>query len=228
MITSKYYKPEILSCPKCKSKLIYRYAISKRTIYYSNGRQSKIHNLAYSCPECKDDRLYSSQTANKIAFRGYTYSNKVICMIAKLKNNHKTREEICDYCYTKGINISDRNVDNLYKKYLECITIDEQSNIIEAYDAMIREFGQIRLSIDLITIENSIFVMIYDYFNLNLLGFKEFQGVNDPSLEPYLKKFLSPDLNITVIASIRKDAVFIPLLKSLCPAKTKFIAFVKY
>lgn len=227
MIASKYYKPEILCCPKCKSKLVYRYAISNRTVCYSNGKQSKIHNLAYSCPVCQD-YLYSSQTANKIAFRGYTYSNKVICMIAKLKNNHKTREDICDYCYSKGINISDRNVDNLYKKYKECLSIDSKAKTAEAYEAMLKEFGQIRLSIDLITIEDSVFILVYDYFKLDLLGLKEFSGLRDSKVVPYLKIFLQPELNITVITSVRKDAVFIPLLKSLCPPKTKFISFVKY
>ncbi len=228
MIASKYYKPEVLTCPKCKSKLIYRYAISKKTVCYSNGKKSKIHNLAYSCPNCKDSNLYSSQTANKIAFRGYTYSNKVICMIAKLKNNHMSREEICDYCYTKGISISDRNVDNLYKKYIECRDIDTNEKILKAYERMMLTFGQIRLSVDLITIEDSSFVIIYDYFELELLGFREFHGLDDPDLAPYLKLFMSPNLNITLIASIRKDSIFIPLLKSLCPAKTKFVPFVKY
>ena len=34
----KSYKPEILNCPFCKTKLIYKHAVSNKVIQFSNGR----------------------------------------------------------------------------------------------------------------------------------------------------------------------------------------------
>ncbi|MDE6408061.1 MAG: hypothetical protein K2K50_05600, partial [Anaeroplasmataceae bacterium] len=133
MSVSKYYKPEILLCPKCGSKLVYRYAISNKLIYFTNGKHVHIHNLGYGCNTCKDNQIYFSQTANKLAFKGYTYSAKIICTIAILKEKNMSREEICDYFFTKNIEISDRNVDNLYRKYQECIKLDHKELISKAY-----------------------------------------------------------------------------------------------
>lgn len=228
MIASKYYKPEILICPKCGNKLSYRHAVSNKLIYFTSGKRVRIHNLGYSCPSCKDNQIYFSQTANKLAFKGYTYSAKIICTVAKLKEKNMSREEICDYFFTKNIEISDRNVDNLYAKYLECISLDHKELISKAYKAMLDEYGQIRLSIDLITVTGTIFVILYDYFTSEMLAFMHFEGVGDPELYLFLSKYIRKDLNITVIASIRRDAYFIPMIKKLCPSKTKFIAFDKF
>ncbi|MDE6655441.1 MAG: hypothetical protein K2J85_00445 [Anaeroplasmataceae bacterium] len=227
MITTKYYKPEILTCPKCDSKLIYRHAVSNKLIYFTNGKQFHIHNLGYSCPKCKDNQIYVSQTANKLAFRGYRYSTKIVCTIAKLKEKQMSREEICDYFFAKNIEISDRNVDNLYRKYQECIQLDYEELIPNAYKRMLEDFGQIRLSIDLVTITGTIFVIIYDYFNLEMLAFVRFEGLEDPKLEEFLSRYIQKEFNITIIASIRRDAAFIPLLKKLSPSTTRFIAYSK-
>lgn len=225
---SKYYKPEILRCAKCGAKLRYRHAVSNKLIYFTNGKRIHIHNLGYSCPECKDNVIYFSQTANKFAFKGYTYSAKIVCTIAKLKEKQKSREEICDYFYSKGIEISDRNVDNLYGKYQEYLQLNHQELIPAAYKAMQDSFGQIRLSIDLITVMGSCFVILYDYFTSNMLAFVRFESLEDSALEAFLSTYLKSDLNITVVASIRKDSYFIPMLKRLCPKTTKFIAFNKF
>ncbi|MDE7213209.1 MAG: hypothetical protein K2N42_01355, partial [Anaeroplasmataceae bacterium] len=95
MAVSRYYKPEVLVCPKCGNKLVYRHAVSNKLIYFSSGKQIHIHNLGYSCKECKDNQIYFSQTANKLALKGYTYSTKIICIIAMLKEKQLSREEIC-------------------------------------------------------------------------------------------------------------------------------------
>ncbi|MDE6241126.1 MAG: hypothetical protein K2M08_01755 [Anaeroplasmataceae bacterium] len=228
MSVSKYYKPEILTCPKCGNKLSYRYAISNKLIYFTNGKHSHIHNLGYGCKNCQDNQIYFSQTANKLAFKGYTYSAKIICTIAVLKERNMSRDEICDYFFAKNIEISDRNVDNLYRKYQECLELNHKELIPKAYEDMLNTYNQIRLSIDLITVFGSVFVIFYDYFKSDMLAFMRFEGVEDPKLKEFLVQYLRKDMNITVIASIRKDAYFIPMLKNLCPAKTKFIAFNKF
>lgn len=227
-VVSKYYKPEILACPKCGAKLVYRHAVSNKLIYFTNGKRIRIHNLGYSCPACKDEAIYVSQTANKLAFKGYTYSAKIVCMVAKLKEQHLSREEICDYFFSKNIEISDRNVDNLYAKYKECLQIEYQSLIPLAYKKMLDTYGQIRLSIDVVTVGGTVFLILYDYFTTDMLAFMRFESIEDPKLYAFLASYIQPDLNITVIASIRRDAIFIPKLKKLCPAKTKLISFNKF
>lgn len=226
MNISKYYKPEILICPKCGGKLTYKYAVSNKLIYFTNGKQMRIHNLGYGCPECKDNEVYVSQTATKLAFKGYTYSAKIICLIAKLKEKQMSREEICDYFFSKNIEISDRNVDNLYQKYLECLKLNSKELVLSAYKTMLDRYREIRISIDLITISGTYFVIVYDYFSSNMLGMARFDGF-DEKMEEFLMIFINKNYEISVIASIRRDQSFIPLLKRLVGTKTKFISFVK-
>ncbi len=225
---SKIYKPELIECPYCKTKLVYCYAISNKLVYFSSGKRIRIKNLAYACPKCNTHEVYVSQTANKISFKGYSYSTKVVCMIDQLKEKHKSREEICDYFFNKNIEISDRNVDNLYHKFLEFLNLDASYTISNAYETMLSKYKEIRLSIDMITICGTIYIIVYDFFTTNLLALKKFSSVTSPKLEEFLMSFLNKDLNITYIATIRKDAIFFPLLKRLCPSHTKFISYQKF
>lgn len=223
----KNYKPEILTCPNCGSKLYYRHTVSDKLVYFSNGKRIRIKNLGYSCPKCAD-HIYLSQTANKLCFRGYTYSAKLVCMIARLKKQHMSREDICDYFFSKNIEISDRNVDNLYHKYLSLSNINYLEVIPKAYEEMLKKYNQIRLSIDLITIEDEIDVVVYDYFTTEVLALRAFAREDEDGIHNFLASFLNQNLNITLIATIRKDNFFVPMLKSLCPSTTKFIAFSKF
>lgn len=224
----KNYKPEILYCPICNNRLTYRYSVSNKLIQFTSGKKMRIRNLGYSCLKCQNPTIYFSQTANKFTLRNYTYSIKIICTIAKLKEKKMSREEICDYFYSKNIEISDRNVDNLYKAFLKLMAIDEKITFPKAFEEMLSKYHQIRLSIDLVTVNESAFVIVYDYFTGLPLAFKCFNTILDPNLELFLSSFLSKDKNITVIASIRKDDIFIPLLKRFCPNNTRFIAFNKF
>lgn len=224
----KNYKPEILSCPFCCSKLSYRYTVSNKLVQFSNGKIFRIKNLGYGCVKCNDHRIYVSQTANKLCFKGYTYSAKILCLIAYYKRKHMSRDSICDILSTKGIDISDRNIDILYQKFEQYSLQDAQLAIAAAYQKMLDEYQQIRLSIDVITIFEKVFIIVYDFFSCELLTIKTFETIMDDRIKIFLASFLSKDKNITVIASIRKDTVFIPLLKELCPSTTKFIAFNKF
>lgn len=224
----KNHKPEILVCPLCGSKLVYRYTVSNKLIQFTSGKVFRIKNLGYSCPNCNNHHIYVSQTANKLCFKGYTYSTKIVCWVAYYKEKRLGRDAICDIFSMKGIEMSDRNVDILYQKYLSYATLDPQQMIWGAYERMQAEFHQIRLSIDVITVEERVFIVVYDFFSCEVLALQSFQTIKDEKLKVFLATFLNPNLNITVIASVRKDSVFIPMLKSLCPETTKFIPFNKY
>ena len=226
-VICKVYKPEIMQCPICGSKLVYCYAISNKLVYFTSGKRFRIKNLGYSCPHCNNN-IYFSQTANKLCFKGHSYSAKVFCLIAYFKWLGKSRNEICDYFSQKEIDISDRNVDNLYNKFQKLYNDDYQNKIDSAIKNMLTKFNEIRFSIDVITINKVVFIILYDFFTGEILALKKFDTITDPEIENFLKIFINKENNITIIATIRKDAVFVPLLKKLVPAKTKIIAFNKF
>lgn len=225
----KIYKPEILTCPICNSNLKYKYTISNKVVQFTSGKIFRIKNLGYGCISCNDSNIYFSQTANKLCFKGYTYSAKVVCMIAYYKSKHLGREGICDILASKGIEISDRNIDILYSKYKNIYNQDYDTIIKKAYENMMKKYNEIRISVDLITIENIYYVVLYDFFTSDKLAIWTFDEMSFEALESTFSKYINENLKISIIASIRntKDNKFIPILKRLSP-KSKFIAFTKF
>lgn len=227
----KNYHPEIMTCPFCKAKLIYRHAISNKTVQFTSGKYFRVRNLGYSCPKCNDNHIYFSQTANKLCFKGYTYSAKIVCMIDYYKSKHYSRSNICDILAAKSIEISDRNIDIIYKKQKELFENDHNRIILENYDSMLKEFNQICLSIDCITVEDTRYIIMYNYFTgLKLVIWKvkvdKFESFINNTLSTYINK----TFKISVIVSIRnlKGGVFIPMLKLLAPNDCKFISYDKF
>lgn len=222
----KNYKPEIAFCPKCNRKLVYRYPISDKVVQFSNGKKIRIKNLAYGCPSCR--WVFVSQTANKLSLKGYTYSTKIACMVDDYKKKHWSRETICDFFAGKNIEISDRNIDMLYHKMQKLLALDGAVTIPSAYQKMIDRFSTIRLAVDLISLEERRYVLVYDFFTADLLAIRCFWTLDDPDLKVFLERFLKKDLPISMIVSIRKDAQLVPLMRQLCPPTTKFLSFNKF
>lgn len=226
---TKIYKPELLTCPICNNNLKYCYTISNKVVQFSSGKTIRIKNLGYKCPSC-NDIVFFSQTANKLAFRGYTYSAKVICMIDYEKTiNHRGRETICDILDNKNIEISDRNVDIIHKKFKEIYDQDYDKIIKDAYKKMMDKFNEIRISLDLITVNEISYVIMYDFFTGNILAIWKFNGMDDPKLIETLSKYINDEYNITTIFSVRGYvSKFVPIIKSLAPKGTKVYPFLKF
>ena len=226
---TKIYKPELLTCPICNNNLKYCYTISNKVVQFSSGKTIRIKNLGYKCPNC-NDIVFFSQTANKLAFRGYTYSAKVICIIDYEKTiNHRGRETICDILDNKNIEISDRNVDIIHKKFKEIYDHDYDKIIKEAYKEMMDKFNEIRISLDLITVNEISYVIMYDFFTGNILAIWKFDGMDDPKLIETLSKYVNDEYNITTIFSVRGYvSKFVPIIKSLAPKGTKVYPFLKF
>ncbi len=223
---TKIYKPEILTCPFCNSKLKYKYTVSNKVVQFTSGKYFRIKNLGYGCPNC-NDIVYFSQTANKLCFKGCTYSAKIVCTIDYYKSLHKGREEICDILVSKGIEISDRNVDVLYEKFLKYYNQDYDSLINESFSNMQRMFNEVRISIDLITINQVYYVIIYDYFTSNKLAIWKFNSFDE--MRSMFKRYLTNDFNITYIVTIRniKNNKMLSIIREFVP-KVKMIAFNKF
>lgn len=226
----KNYHPEIMNCPFCNTKLKYCYAVSNKAVQFTSGKCFRIRNFGYKCPSCNDEHVYFSQTANKLCFKGYTYSAKVICMIDYYKSKHLGRESICDLLSLKGIEISDRNVDTIYKKLSLFEASDYDKRIKDAYEVMLKSYNQIRISIDCIGIEEKRYIILYDYFTGAKLALWKILKKDTTSFEAEISKYINKDLNISYIVSVRnlKGGDFVPLIKKLAPSSCKIIAFEKF
>lgn len=225
-IIRKNYKPEFLVCPKCGEKLKYIYSTSAKTITFTMGKKMYIKNLGYICPCCQD-HIYVSQTATKFALPNIHYSSKICFMIYYYKLLGYSREKICDTLMYNNIQISDRNIDNLFNK-LDILIKTNYTNLIKyEYETSLEEFKQIRLSIDLISYNKKRLIVIRNQFTNVIIGCYYFNSIEDPKIKEILSLYINKDLPITNIITIRKDDVFIPLLKSLAPNKTKFNSFLK-
>ncbi len=224
----KSYKPEVLTCPICKTKLVYKHAVSNKVIQFSNARFIRIKNLGYACPKCDNQNIYFSQTATKLAFKGSTYSAKTVCMIDYYKKKNYGREEICDLLTSKGLIISNRNVDIIHKKFAEYLNHDFDKIIKEAYQNMLDKYKEIRISVDLITVNELCYVILYDYFTSEKLAIWCVNGLDDPKLEEYLNEYISDKYNITVVVTIRNVSKFYSMVKKNLSASTKIISFEKF
>ena len=223
----KVYKPEIMECPKCNSKLTFAYTASNKVIQFSSGKIIKIKNMAYKCLNCNDGNIYSSLTAHKMSFKGYTYSTKVICTIEYYKSIHKSREEICDMLAGKDVEISDRNVDIIYKKIKSIMALDYDTLIKESYERQMKEFNEIRVAVDLVTINQAYYVIYYDYFNGDILALWKADGLDDPKLHELLKKYLA-NPNIKYVITVRPQSKLYGILKTYSPNTSKFLSFAKF
>ncbi len=226
---TKIYKPEILICPICGNNLKYCYTISNKTVQFSSGKTIRIKNLGYKCPRCNDD-VFFSQTANKLAFKGYTYSAKTVCIIDYEKTvNKKGREAICDFLANKNIEISDRNVDIIYKRFKEIIERNHDEIIKEAFSNMMNKYNEIRICLDLISVNEKSYVIMYDFFTGNIIGLWRFNGVEDEALKDTLAKYIENNDDISTIFSVRGYvSKFVPIIKSMISKKTKVYAFLKF
>ncbi len=229
---TKIYKPEITHCPLCGTKLMYRYTVSNKVIQFYDGGSSRVKNLGYSCsnPDCTHPEIiYTSQTASKLCIKGYTYSAKVLATISYYKQKHMSRDEICDKLVEQGIEISDRNIDIIYEKYKEKLEMDYKKNIDVEYNYMMREYGQIMISIDAISIDDgkAKLVSVRNFFTSNQIGLHLFEE-KSPNDYDFLDEYLDKKWNITVIATVRRITGFFPEVEKRAKADVKYIHYLKY
>lgn len=222
----KVYKPEIMFCPKCGTKFRYAFTTSNKVVQFSTGQHRKIKNLAYRCPNCLDGHIYVSNTANKLAFKGYSYSSKVVCMIDYYKTQHYSREKICEQFENRGIEISDRNIDIIYKMFLSHYDSNYDEIIKASYKQMEEDYGEIRVSVDCIVINEVSYIIFYNFFTCDMLAIWKFYSEDE--IEEMLSKYINSDYNITMIITVRPGRKLYNILKRFTPKDVKFIAYEKF
>ena len=143
--------------------------------------------------------------------------------------NKKGREAICDFLANKNIEISDRNVDIIYKRFKEIIERNHDKIIKEAFSNMMNKYNEIRICLDLISVNEKSYVIMYDFFTGNIIGLWRFNGVEDEALKDTLAKYIENNDDISTIFSVRGYvSKFVPIIKSMISKKTKVYAFLKF
>lgn len=223
------FKPEIMECPFCGGHLSYRYTLSNKVIQFSDGSYIRVKNLGYGCNHCSHDSIvYSSATASKMCIKGYTYSRRVIDMIYYYKEKHYSRDAICDVLWGQGLEISDRNVDAIYNKYYKVFDVDYDSILEMNYEQMMKEFQEIRISIDFIRVEDTRFIHIRNYFTNEQIGNFVVGEITDPKIYTILSKYLDNKYLITYVITIRPMFDFYKIIKNIAPETTNIISYYKY
>jgi hypothetical protein len=223
----KIYKPEIMLCPVCKNNLKYVYTVSNRVVQFSSGKIFRIKNMGYKCPQCNDN-VFFSLTALKLAFKGYTYSAKLSCMVEYYKSKNMTREKICDMFAENDIEISDRNIDMIYNKVKSYLDMDYDTKITEAYSDMMDKFKEIRICLDLITVEKTVYIVMYSYFSGDVIALWKFDSIDDEKIPELLRKYCDNKYNITTIVTVRPQFRFYGIVKENVPARIKLMSYSKF
>lgn len=227
-IHTKIYKPEIMTCPKCKKNLKYAYTVSFKTIQFTSGKLIKIKNMGYLCPYCNDNIIYPSLTASKLAYKGLTYSCKTLCYIDYYKEKGLSREIIADEFEKMGLIITSRNIDFLYNKFKSYYDKDLESSFDNSFKEMLKEYNEIRLSIDLITIKEKYYILFYNGFNGNIINKYISSSFDDKGLLSLLNKILNNE-KLKYVISVRGNvSPFISIMKSISKSNIKYISYTKF
>ena len=211
------YKPEISVCPLCNTKLEYKYTVSNKVIQFSTGVKYRIKNLGYTCPNelCKANGvIFTSQTATKFCLKGYTYSSKVIGYITILKMEGVSRDKICAKLSMMGIDISDRNIDNIAEREVANLNLDYKKNIQVEYDYMYSRFHNVRISIDSLTVIGKRIVAVRDQYYNHLIGFHLLDENDFDTLKPILHDYLD-DPRVKSIITVRDNTNFYKCLSEV-------------
>lgn len=149
-IESKYFSPEIKTCPECGEKLSYCHPVWRKTISTLDG-EFKIINLGYRCENsnCSNNTVYRSAEAEQHSMKHITYGMDVIAHIGHLRfKEHKTRSEIASLLTDKNVKISERQVQKLYERYALLLRANIEENVKETLKEVVDQSGGLILSID--------------------------------------------------------------------------------
>ena len=86
------------------------------------------------------------------------------------------------------------------------------------------------MAIDLITINSTYYIIVYDYFTSKKLAIWIFDDLESNEVKERLASYIANNHNITVIATVRntKDGKLVPIIKKLVGNTTKLISFNKF
>lgn len=145
-------KPDEKVCELCGSKLkFWTWIIRKFIVTLSIVIRLKSQAMICSnkdCPDHKNKRYYSSKYAHKFALKNSTFGLDVVAFIGfKRSQENRNFDEIHKELEQKGVVISRRNVDKLYKSFEYLIKCSLRNRLAELLPVFKKNGGLI-LSID--------------------------------------------------------------------------------
>ncbi len=114
-----YYKPEIMNCPECESKLRRSHRVWDKYIIQLSGTIYAV-SMGYRCPneDCPMDVVYKSAAAESLSLKYHSFGIDVIAAIGEMRfKENKTLGEVHSQLVTK-VSISEREVHYLIEIYL--------------------------------------------------------------------------------------------------------------
>ena len=93
---------------------------------------------------------------------------------------------------------------------------------------MLTKFNEIRICLDLITVEKKVYIILYSYFSGDILAIWKYDTVEDEELKDRIKKYTDSKYNITTILTIRPHFRFYSIIKENAPSSIKMMSYSKF
>ena len=224
-----HMKPEQKVCEKCGTKLkfytwlIKKFVVTLASVFLVKSESQRCPNI--DCENHKNKVTYASTEGHKYALKKSTFGIDVIAYVGfkRIKEN-KNYEEIHDDLSGKGIKISRRNVDYLYKSFeylIKCSLPEQLKSLKNEFD----KNGGIILSIDGLQPQtgSDLLFVLRDTITAEVLHAVVTHSTDTKTIEELLRIIKKSDIKVKGILSdgqhsIRKavDLVFPKIPYQLC------------
>ncbi len=211
-LAKRNFRPEIVMCPACKTRLRRFATLSQKTVITLQGPIYAVH-CGYRCPKADCNavrRVYRSAECDALALPGFTFGLDVVVLIGHLKlARHQTLDEVhqnlCEKLAAFETTISRREVMYLFEAYCQLLQAAQQQKSgpeWEQWIAQVRENGGLIVSIDGIQPDkgNETIYLVRDVLTGRLLNA---QNVTNSDAQT-LTKVLQPvvELGLPVVGAI--------------------------
>ena len=123
--------------------------------------------------------------------------------------------------------MSDRNVDIINEKYEQMLKVNYLDNIKLEYDYMKKHYGQIRISIDSIRVEDCRVLSVRDSFNNHQIGLHILDASKIDELKEILHHYVD-DPALKAITTVRSFTEFFKILSEVMNKKVEYYYFEKF
>lgn len=227
--TKIHMKPEQNTCEKCGTKLkfctwlIRKFVVTLACVFLVKSESKRCPNE--DCENHKNKVTYASNEGHKYALKKSTFGIDVVAYVGfKRMKENKNYEEIHNDLNEKGIKISRRNVDYLYKSFeylIKCSLTERLKSLKKEFD----KNGGIILSIDGLQPQqgSDVLFVLRDTITSEVLHAVVTHSTDTKTMEELLKFIKNSDIQVKGIVSdgqhsIRKaaDLVFPEVPYQLC------------
>lgn len=163
-VTKRFFRPEVIACLECGTRLRRYATLACRTIIRLDGAVRVTH-CGYRCPNpaCSaQKRSYRSAAADALALPGFTFGLDIVIAVGHLRlARHQTLDEVHHHLLERlsplGLSISRREVLYLFEAYCTLLRAAQQAKEGPEWQAWLKQVednGGIILSIDGIQPDN--------------------------------------------------------------------------